>query len=100
MLSEASLNLVALRKSFYGSALFLCRRQSVSKRPVFLPVDSKDYQWVETLKVSPTPSVCRCPRTLAARSSDWLFSLCYHKVYMRDLSCFKSLTVGTLCSRK
>lgn len=54
MLSEASLNLVAVRKSFYGSALFLCRRQSVSKQPVFLPVDSKDYQWVETLKVSPT----------------------------------------------
>ncbi|XP_006801726.2 fatty acid synthase, partial [Neolamprologus brichardi] len=50
VLSEASLNLVALRKSFYGSALFLCRRQSVSKQPVFLPVDSKDYQWVETLK--------------------------------------------------
>lgn len=50
VLSEASLNLVAVRKSFYGSALFLCRRQSVSKQPVFLPVDSKDYQWVETLK--------------------------------------------------
>lgn len=57
MLSEASLTLVVLRKSFYGSALFLCRRQSVSKQPVFLPVDSKDYQWVETLKVSPTPSL-------------------------------------------
>ncbi|XP_030610501.1 LOW QUALITY PROTEIN: fatty acid synthase [Archocentrus centrarchus] len=49
--SEASLNLVAVRKSVYGSALFLCRRhQSLGKQPVFLPVDSKDYNWVETLK--------------------------------------------------
>uniref|UniRef100_A0AAQ5YJU9 Fatty acid synthase n=1 Tax=Amphiprion ocellaris TaxID=80972 RepID=A0AAQ5YJU9_AMPOC len=49
--SEASLSVVAVRKSFYGSALFLCRRQSPSKQPVFLPVDSPDYKWVETLKV-------------------------------------------------
>ncbi|KAL6094787.1 fasn [Pungitius sinensis] len=48
--SEASLNLVAVRKSFYGSALFLCRCRSLSKRPAFLPVDGSDYQWVETLK--------------------------------------------------
>lgn len=49
--SEASLNLVAVRKSVYGSALFLCRRrQSLGRQPVFLPVDSKDYTWVETLK--------------------------------------------------
>lgn len=50
--SEASLNLVAVRKSFYGSALFLCRCPSPSKKPVFLPVESTDYKWVETLKVS------------------------------------------------
>lgn len=49
--SEASLRLVAVRRSFYGSALFLCRRQSPSKQPLFLPVDSSDYKWVETLKV-------------------------------------------------
>uniref|UniRef100_A0A4W6DNU3 Fatty acid synthase n=1 Tax=Lates calcarifer TaxID=8187 RepID=A0A4W6DNU3_LATCA len=48
--SEASLCLVAVRKSFYGSALFLCRCQSPGKQPVFLPVDSTDYKWVETLK--------------------------------------------------
>uniref|UniRef100_A0A3Q4I571 Fatty acid synthase n=1 Tax=Neolamprologus brichardi TaxID=32507 RepID=A0A3Q4I571_NEOBR len=70
VLSEASLNLVALRKSFYGSALFLCRRQSVSKQPVFLPVDSKDYQWVETLKVSPTSSSSDHPVWLTASQAE------------------------------
>lgn len=92
MLSEASLNLVAVRKSFYGSALFLCRRQSVSKQPVFLPVDSKDYQWVETLKVGPMSSLClslspNSHSSQSARSSgssDWLVSLCYHEIYMRE----------------
>lgn len=49
--SEASLSVVAVRKSFYGSALFLCRRRSPSKQPVLLPVDNADYKWVETLKV-------------------------------------------------
>lgn len=49
--SEASLSLVAVRKSFYGSALFLCRCRSPSKQPIFLPVDGTDYKWVETLKV-------------------------------------------------
>ncbi|KAM9837458.1 fatty acid synthase [Aulostomus maculatus] len=50
VISEASLSLVAVRKSFYGSALFLCRSQSPAKQPVFLPVDSTDYKWVDTLK--------------------------------------------------
>lgn len=50
--SAASLSLVAVKKSFYGSALFLCRCRSPGKEPIFLPVDSTDYKWVETLKVS------------------------------------------------
>uniref|UniRef100_A0A7N9B0T0 Fatty acid synthase n=1 Tax=Mastacembelus armatus TaxID=205130 RepID=A0A7N9B0T0_9TELE len=49
--SKASLRLVAVRKSFYGSAIFLCRCRSPGKQPIFLPVDSTDYKWVETLKV-------------------------------------------------
>ncbi|XP_061081570.1 fatty acid synthase isoform X1 [Conger conger] len=48
--AEASLRVVAMRKSFYGSALFLCRHLAPSKQPIFLSVDSMDYQWVETLK--------------------------------------------------
>ncbi|XP_077406429.1 fatty acid synthase-like [Vanacampus margaritifer] len=50
--SEASLNLVAIRKSFYGSVLFLCRSRTPAKQPVVLVVDSADYKWVETLKAT------------------------------------------------
>lgn len=49
--SEVSLHVVSVKKSFYGSALFLCRCHSVAKEPLFLSVDSSDYKWVETLKV-------------------------------------------------
>jgi len=51
---KASLNVVMLRKSYYGSALFLCRRrqQSSHKQPILIFVDPTDYKWVETLKVS------------------------------------------------
>nr|XP_006635198.2 PREDICTED: fatty acid synthase isoform X1 [Lepisosteus oculatus] len=50
VLSQASLNTVLIRRSFYGSALFLCRRQTPTKAPIFLSVDGTDYQWVESLK--------------------------------------------------
>ncbi|XP_077481477.1 fatty acid synthase [Stigmatopora argus] len=50
--SEASLNLVAVRKSFYGSVLFLCRCRSPAQQPVVLAVDGVDYKWVETLKAA------------------------------------------------
>ncbi|XP_070847252.1 fatty acid synthase [Chaetodon trifascialis] len=63
--SEASLNLVAVRKSCYGSALFLCRCRSLYKQPVFLPVDSTDYKWVETLKAIMVES-SDCPVWLTA----------------------------------
>lgn len=53
--SDVSLLLVAVRKSFCGSALFLCRSRPVVKQPIFLPVDSPDYRWVETLKVGSVP---------------------------------------------
>ncbi|KAM3592126.1 uncharacterized protein V6R79_013180 [Siganus canaliculatus] len=48
--SAASLTLVAVRRSFYGSALFLCRLRAPHKQPLVLPVDATDYTWVETLK--------------------------------------------------
>ncbi|XP_073345432.1 fatty acid synthase isoform X2 [Pagrus major] len=63
--SEASLNLIAVRKSFYGSALFLCRCRSPDKKPVFLPVESTDYKWVETLKAMMVES-SDCPVWLTA----------------------------------
>lgn len=53
LLAGASLHLVALKKSFYGSALFLCRRPAPQDSPIFLPVEATSYQWVDSLKVSP-----------------------------------------------
>ncbi|NXR31789.1 FAS synthase, partial [Zosterops hypoxanthus] len=50
LFSKASLNLVAMKKSFFGSVIFLCRRQAPTKTPVFLPVDETNYKWVESLK--------------------------------------------------
>lgn len=47
---KASLNLVAMKKSFFGSVMFLCRRQAPAKTPVFLPIDETNYKWVESLK--------------------------------------------------
>lgn len=49
--SEASLTLVAVRRSFYGSALFLCRQKPENKQSLYLPVDGTDFMWVEKLKV-------------------------------------------------
>nr|XP_025855761.1 fatty acid synthase [Vulpes vulpes] len=46
----ASLHLVALKRSFYGSALFLCRRPGPQDSPVFLPVEDTSFRWVDSLK--------------------------------------------------
>uniref|UniRef100_A0A8C6ZHS1 Fatty acid synthase n=1 Tax=Nothoprocta perdicaria TaxID=30464 RepID=A0A8C6ZHS1_NOTPE len=50
LFSMVSLNLVAVKRSFFGSVIFLCRRQAPAKTPIFLPVDETDYKWVESLK--------------------------------------------------
>ncbi|XP_074967591.1 fatty acid synthase [Phalacrocorax aristotelis] len=50
LFSKASLNLVAMKKSFFGSVIFLCRRQAPAKTPVFLPIDETHFNWVESLK--------------------------------------------------
>uniref|UniRef100_A0A8C0C0W3 Fatty acid synthase n=1 Tax=Buteo japonicus TaxID=224669 RepID=A0A8C0C0W3_9AVES len=50
LFSKASLNLVAVKKSFFGSVIFLCRRQAPAKTPIFLPIDETHYKWVESLK--------------------------------------------------
>uniref|UniRef100_A0AAR2JWF8 Fatty acid synthase n=1 Tax=Pygocentrus nattereri TaxID=42514 RepID=A0AAR2JWF8_PYGNA len=50
LFEKASLNVVVMKKSFYGSALFLGRRQTPEKQPITVSVDSTDYTWVETLK--------------------------------------------------
>lgn len=76
--SEANLALVAVRKSFYGSVIFLCRRKSPSKQAIYLPVDSTGFLWVEKLKVGSSrfyslrslmcPQICRCLHLLALLS--------------------------------
>ncbi|KAF6093695.1 fatty acid synthase [Phyllostomus discolor] len=50
LLAGASLHLVASKRSFYGSALFLCRRLAPQDSPVFLPVEATSCQWVDSLK--------------------------------------------------
>lgn len=44
--------MVMVKKSFYGSVLFLGRRKTPEKQPITLSVDPTDYEWVEALKVS------------------------------------------------
>ncbi|XP_063817309.1 fatty acid synthase [Pseudophryne corroboree] len=52
LFDSASLDLVALKKSFYSSVIFLCRRRIPVKTPVFLSVEDMDCTWVESLKNS------------------------------------------------
>ncbi|XP_054986055.1 fatty acid synthase [Sorex araneus] len=46
----AKLHLVAQKTSFYGSALFLCRRLAPQDSPILLPVDDTSFHWVDSLK--------------------------------------------------
>ncbi|MCQ7632713.1 zinc-binding dehydrogenase, partial [Salmonella enterica] len=50
LFSKAALHLVARKTSFYGTALFLCRRVVPQDSPIFLPVEDPSFQWVDTLK--------------------------------------------------
>ncbi|XP_026523135.1 fatty acid synthase [Notechis scutatus] len=50
LFKKASLNLVAVKRSSFGAAIFLCRRPLPTKKPIFLPVDETNYKWVEPLK--------------------------------------------------
>ncbi|XP_042639485.1 fatty acid synthase [Orycteropus afer afer] len=50
LLTKAALCLVGLKRSFYGSVLFLCRRLAPPDSPIFLPVEDPSFQWVNSLK--------------------------------------------------
>lgn len=50
LFSKKGLHLVGLKKSFYGTALFLCRRSTQQDKPLFLPVEDTSFQWVDSLK--------------------------------------------------
>uniref|UniRef100_A0A672M0L0 Fatty acid synthase n=1 Tax=Sinocyclocheilus grahami TaxID=75366 RepID=A0A672M0L0_SINGR len=82
LLQKASLNVVMLRKSYYGSALFLCHRrpQSPQDQPILIFVDPADYKWVETLKSS------------LAESSDipvWLIATKGHNGVVGMVNCLR-----------
>lgn len=51
LFSRKALRLVGLKRSFYGTALFLCRRVVPQDSPIFLPVEDTSFQWVDSLKV-------------------------------------------------
>lgn len=53
LFARVPLHLVAVKTSFYGSALFLCRRPALQGPPIFLSVEDTSFQWVDSLKVSP-----------------------------------------------
>uniref|UniRef100_A0A4X2LHQ6 Fatty acid synthase n=1 Tax=Vombatus ursinus TaxID=29139 RepID=A0A4X2LHQ6_VOMUR len=79
---KASLHLVGLKKSFYGSAIFLCRRQAPPQSPIFLHVEDTHYKWVDSLK------------TILAESSN-------QPVWLMAAGCATSGVVGMVtCLRK
>ncbi|OCT62677.1 fatty acid synthase [Xenopus laevis] len=47
---SASLNLVAMKKSFYNSIIFLCRRQVPEQTPLFLSVEDMTCPWVKSVQ--------------------------------------------------
>ncbi|KAK2504120.1 hypothetical protein MC885_011188 [Smutsia gigantea] len=82
LFARTSLHLVSLKKSFYGSALFLCRRPALQDNPIFLPVEDTSFQWVDSLK-----------SILADRSS--------RPVWLMALGCTTSGVTGMVnCLRK
>ncbi|XP_076154823.1 fatty acid synthase [Alosa pseudoharengus] len=80
LIDQASLTVVALKKSFYGTVLFLCRKRTSSKQPVFLSVDDMQYKWVETLKNTLTE---------ASDSTLWLSATQSHSGVVGMVNCLK-----------
>ncbi|KAF4106419.1 fatty acid synthase [Onychostoma macrolepis] len=82
LFQKASLNVVMLRKSYYGSALFLChrRQQPPQDQPILIFVDPTDYKWVETVK------------STLAESSDipvWLIATKGHNGVVGMVNCLR-----------
>ncbi|XP_067914268.1 fatty acid synthase [Heterodontus francisci] len=48
--SQASLDLISLKKSFYGSVMLLGRKKAEPKNPIFLSAHPADFSWIEPLK--------------------------------------------------
>ncbi|XP_073540254.1 fatty acid synthase [Phyllobates terribilis] len=50
LVDSAHMDVVAMKKSFYNSVIFLCRRRTPEKKAVLLSVEDMDCPWVESLK--------------------------------------------------
>ncbi|XP_063312266.1 fatty acid synthase [Pelobates fuscus] len=50
LFESCSLNVVAIKRSFYNSVIFLCRQRAEKKTPVSLSVEDMECPWVESLK--------------------------------------------------
>ncbi|KAK9406948.1 fatty acid synthase [Crotalus adamanteus] len=82
LFKKANLNLVTVKRSSFGAAIFLCRRPLPTKKPIFLPVDETNYKWVESLK------------EMLAESSE-------HAVWLTAANCGTSGVVGMVnCLRQ
>ncbi|XP_069807612.1 fatty acid synthase isoform X2 [Dendropsophus ebraccatus] len=50
LFDSAGMNVIAMKKSFYNSVIFLCRRRTPERIHVQLSVEDMDCTWVESLK--------------------------------------------------
>uniref|UniRef100_UPI00398F77C5 fatty acid synthase n=1 Tax=Pristiophorus japonicus TaxID=55135 RepID=UPI00398F77C5 len=48
--SQASLDLICMKKSFYGSVILLGRKKEEPTNPIFLSAHPTDFSWIEPLK--------------------------------------------------
>ncbi|XP_051888628.1 fatty acid synthase [Pristis pectinata] len=50
--NQASLDIISMKKSFYGSVMFLGRKKTEPKNPIFISAHSTDFSWIEPLKTT------------------------------------------------
>uniref|UniRef100_A0A673MK06 Fatty acid synthase n=1 Tax=Sinocyclocheilus rhinocerous TaxID=307959 RepID=A0A673MK06_9TELE len=98
LFQKASLNVVMLRKSFYGSALFLChqRQQSPQDQPILIFVDPTDYKWVETLKSTLAESSDIPVWLIATKGHNGVVGMC--STYATVLLCYYIFDVTIMCA--
>ncbi|KAM6164687.1 fatty acid synthase [Rhynchocyon petersi] len=75
MFTKASLHLVGLKRSVFGSVLFLCRRPAPLGTPIFLPVEDTSFQWVNSLKDVLADTGCSRPVWLTGTATSGIVGL-------------------------
>ncbi|KAK2112408.1 hypothetical protein P7K49_012155 [Saguinus oedipus] len=100
LFAKMSLHLVGLKKSFYGSVLFLCRRPTPQDNPIFLPVEDTSFRWVDSLKVRPLPRL-QAPVLLHSLARGILADCSSRPVWLKAINCTTSGVVGLVnCLRQ